>query len=151
MSLASVSNISYNKVETPQVNCNNIFIDNNGAITFVDDGEITIEEGISGFPYVQGIPSKLDNSTIYGIGKITSDTDLSEMTFSGNESIIQTCELWFTTDSTVYTITWPSNLIWIDTTDGSEPTWLPSLNYRIVIRKEIDNLVASISYCYNAV
>ena len=150
MNLVSKSEITYQKIESPQINSNNILIDNGGILTFDEkDGQIISSNGASGWPYTVGINSKLENGKIYDLSNITSDLDLSNLSFDGNETIIQTAEVWFTFGDTVYDITWPSNLIWIDTVDGTMPRLFSNQNYRISIRKEINHLVASISYSFS--
>lgn len=150
MSLSSKSNISFNKIESPQINSNNILIDKNGILTFSDDGEIKIRGGASGWPYEKKTPSLLENGKVYDMGDITADVDLSAMTFGENETLIQTCEVWFKTGDTIFNFSWPEGLFWIDYDDGSMPALLPNMKYRIAIRNEITNLVASISYAYSA-
>lgn len=149
MSLTYKTDISYNKIETPQIHSNNVFIDKSGILTFLEDGEANVSNVSSGWPYVQGIPTLLDNSKIYDVGLISGDTNLSGMYFDDSETIVQTCEIWFTTDSTIYNITWPKDMKWIDYDDGNMPTLIPNMKYRIAIRNEITNIVASISYYYS--
>ena len=129
---------------------NNILIDKNGILTFSDDGEIKIRGGASGWPYEKKTPSLLENGKVYDMGDITTDVDLSAMTFGENETLIQTCEIWFKPGDTIFNFSWPEGLFWIDYDDGSMPTLLPNMKYRIAIRNEITNLVASISYAYSA-
>ena len=150
MSLSSKSNISFNKIESPQINSNNILIDKNGMLTFSDDGEVKIRGGASGWPYKQKIPTLLENGKVYDMGEITSDMDLSSMTYGENTTLIQTCEIWFKTGTEIFNFIWPEGLFWIDYDDGIMPTLLPNMKYRIAIRNEITNLVASISYAYSA-
>ena len=150
MSLSSKSNISFNKIESPQINSNNILIDKNGILTFSDDGEIKIRGGASGWPYEKKTPSLLENGKVYDMGDITADVDLSAMTFGENTTLIQTCEIWFKTGTEIFNFTWPEGLFWIDYDNGTMPTLLPNMKYRIAIRNEITNLVASISYAYSA-
>lgn len=152
MSLTSKSNISYQKVESPQVNTNNILVDGMGILTFTDDIEGTIidteNNNATGYRYVEGTPSEFNNGICYDIGEITSTTDLSNVRFNSN-TLVQTCELWFTTPSTVPTgYQWPSDLYWIDSATGTAPTLIASKHYRIVFRREPNKVIASIAYLY---
>lgn len=126
----------------------NIIVDKNASITFVDEGEIQITKVASGYIYQTGIPSELDNGKVFDLGVIDSDKDLSSIAFCGDDTIIQTCEIWFHMGETVYSITWPSNTWWIDSATGVSPTWAANMRYRIAFRKEIDTIVASLSYSY---
>lgn len=128
----------------------NILLNKNCSIKFLDDGEVTITGGASGYPIINGIPTSISNSTIYNVGLISSDTDLSGMMFDGDETIVQSCEVWFITGDTIYNITWPTGTYWIDYDDGAMPTLHANTKYRIVLRKEIDDLIASISHSYPA-
>lgn len=128
----------------------NIYISKNSEITFLDDGEVTITSGASGYPIYNGIPFIVSNGAIYNIGTLESDTNLSAITFDGDETLVQSCEIWFTTGATIYNITWPENVYWIDYDNGSMPTLLPNMKYRIVLRREIDDIIASISHYYAA-
>lgn len=128
----------------------NILLNKNCSIKFLDDGEVTIAGGASGYPIINGIPTSISNSTIYNVGLISSDTDLSGMMFDGDETIVQSCEVWFITGDTIYNITWPTGTYWIDYDGGIMPTLHTNTKYRIVLRKEIDDLIASISHFYPA-
>lgn len=128
----------------------NILLNKNCSIKFLDDGEVTITGGASGYPIINGIPTSISNSIIYNVGLISADTDLSGMVFDGDETIVQSCEVWFTTGDTIYNITWPTGTYWIDYDGGAMPTLHTNTKYRIVLRKEIDDLIASISHSYPA-
>lgn len=144
------SNISYQKVQTPQVDANNVLVSDGGCITFQDGIEGTVIErsGASGYRYLQQVPTVLENGICYDIGTISNNTDLSNITFT-SVSLIQTCELWFATSETVPTThQWPSNTYWIDSATGAAPTLLANKNYRIVFRREPNKIIASIAYVY---
>lgn len=126
----------------------NIYISKGSQISFLDDGEVTITSGASGYPIYNGIPSIVSNGVIYNIGTLTDDVDLSDITFDGDETLVQSCEIWFTVGATAYDITWPDNAYWIDYEDGTIPSLFTNMKYRIVLRKEIDDIVASISHYY---
>lgn len=130
------------------VKSGNVYVNKNSSITFLDDGEVTINNGASGYLYERGIPEVLDNGRVYDLGVITQDTDLSGVIFNGDDTIIQTCEIWFTTADISYNITWPEGTIWIDYEDGSMPSLYSNMKYRISVRNEITDIVASISYTY---
>ena len=153
MSLSSKSNISYQKVEAPQVNANNMLVDGGGVLTFTDgiDGTILDFENpcASGYHYVEGMPISFNNGVCYDIGEITSTTDFSNVKFSANGLLVQTCEVWFKTPATVPSgYKWPTGTYWIDSATGAAPTLIASKNYRIVFRQEPNKIIASIAYLY---
>lgn len=137
---------SANTFEAP-IYTNNIIVDN-GAIEFADDGEVILSNGASGWPYTIFMPDKFENGKIYDLGLLTSDVDLSSVVFDGDDTIVQTAEIWFTLGDTIHNIIWPANVIWIDTIDGTMPPLTDNLNYRLSIRKEVKYIVASISYTF---
>ena len=94
------------------------------------------------------ICAKFENGKIYDLGLLTSDVDLSSVAFDGDDTIVQTAEIWFTLGDTIHNIIWPANVIWIDTIDGTMPPLAANLNYRLSIRKEVKYIVASISYTF---
>jgi hypothetical protein len=153
MSLTSKSNISYQKIESPQINTNNLLVDSNGALTFVDsvDGTVIDYENHSatGYQYVEGMPISFENGVCYDIGTISNTTNLSNVKFTAEGRLVQTCELWFKTPATVPTThKWPTNIYWIDSATGAAPTLIASKNYRLVFRQEPNKIIASIAYLY---
>lgn len=123
----------------------------NGIITFEDliDGTVIERSGASGYRYVEGIPASFNNGVCYDIGEISNTTNLSNVTFSAEGRLVQTCELWFTTPATVPTThQWPANIYWIDSANGAAPTLIASKNYRLVFRQEPNKIIASIAYMY---
>ena len=153
MSLTSKSNISYQKIESPQINTNNLLVDSNGALTFVDsvDGTVIDYENHSatGYQYVERMPISFENGVCYDIGEISDTTDLSNVKFTAEGRLVQTCELWFKTPATVPTThKWPTNIYWIDSATGAAPTLIASKNYRLVFRQEPNKIIASIAYLY---
>ena len=134
---------------TVKVNSGDVILNANGSISFDDDGLVTTPSGAKGYPYSEGIPTILRNGGIYNLGIITEPIDISGIYFDGDDTIIQTCEVWFEQGSTVNAITWMPDLFWIDTSNGNAPTWLANLRYRVAIRKEIDRLIGSVSYSYS--
>lgn len=129
------------------VSSGNVLVAKGGTVSFVDDGEVVDENGASGFPVLSGIPYALNNSTIYNIGEIIEDVDLSAIHFSGNDKMVQTCEIWFSIGDEVHDIYWPENMLWLDSTDGNAPAIVVRTEYRVAIRKEANgSMVASIAY-----
>lgn len=122
-----------------------------GVLTFEDlvDGTVVERSGASGYQYVQGIPVNFENGVCYDIGIISNTTNLSNIKFTGEGRLVQTCELWFTTPATPPTThQWPTNIYWIDSATGAAPTLIASKNYRIVFRQEPNKIIASIAYIY---
>jgi hypothetical protein len=93
-------------------------------------------------------PFVLDHNCVYDFGVISQDISLGESEFFGKGKLIQTCEVWFETGSTVPTVTWPVGTYWIESATGSAPTLSASTRYRIALRSEVDTIVASIAYTY---
>ena len=134
---------------TVKVNSGGVILNADGYVSFNDDGLVTTPSGAKGYPYSEGIPTVLSNGGVYNLGMITEPIDISGVYFDGDETIIQTCEVWFEQGSTVNAITWMPDLYWIDTANGKAPTWIAKLRYRVAIRKEIDRLIGSLSYSYS--
>lgn len=147
----SKSNITHQKIETPQIDANNVLISDGGYMTFVDgiEGTVTQKNGATGYRYVQENPVNFENGVCYDIGQISNATDLSNVKFTGEGRLVQTCELWFTTPATPPTThQWPTGIYWIDSATGAAPTLIASKNYRIVFRQEPNKIIASIAYLY---
>lgn len=122
-----------------------------GVLTFEDyvDGTVVERSGATGYQYVQGMPVKFENGVCYDIGQISNTTNLSNVKFSAEGRLVQTCELWFTTTATPPTThKWPNGIYWIDSSTGAAPTLIASKNYRIVFRQEPNKIIASIAYIY---
>jgi hypothetical protein len=122
-----------------------------GVLTFEDlvDGTVVERSGAGGYQYVQGMPVKFENGVCYDIGTISNSTNLSNIKFTGEGRLVQTCELWFTTPATAPTAhKWPTDIYWIDSATGAAPTLIASKNYRIVLRQEPNKIIASIAYIY---
>lgn len=135
---------------TVKVNSGGVVLSVDGYVSFNDDdGLVTTPSGAKGYPYSEGIPTVLSNGGVYNLGMITEPIDISGVYFDGDDTIIQTCEVWFEQGSTVNAITWMPDLYWIDTANGNAPTWIANLRYRVAIRKEIDRLIGSVSYSYS--
>lgn len=152
MSQIIKSTLSNQKIETPLIDTNNVLI-NGGVLTFSDDVDGTVIDSenpsASGYRYTTVFPVNFNNGVCYDIGELTDNTDLSELTFSAQGRLIQTCELWFTTPATAPTThKWPNNTYWIDSATGAAPTLLASKTYRVVFRQEPSKIIASIAYVY---
>ena len=122
-----------------------------GVITFEDliDGTVVERSGATGYQYVEGMPTSFENGVCYDIGEISNATNLSNVKFTAEGRLVQTCELWFKTPATVPTThKWPTNIYWIDSATGAAPTLIASKNYRLVFRQEPNKIIASIAYLY---
>ena len=122
-----------------------------GVITFEDliDGTVVERSGATGYQYVEGMPTSFENGVCYDIGEISNTTNLSNVKFTAEGRLVQTCELWFKTPATVPTThKWPTNIYWIDSATGAAPTLIASKNYRLVFRQEPNKIIASIAYLY---
>ena len=122
-----------------------------GVIAFEDlvDGTVVERSGASGYQYVEGTPTSFENGICYDIGEISNTTDLSNVKFTAEGRLVQTCELWFKTPATVPTgYAWPANTYWIDSATGAAPALIASKNYRLVFRREPNKIIASIAYLY---
>ena len=123
----------------------------NGTLTFEDliDGTIVERSGASGYQYIEGMPTSFENGVCYDIGEISNTTNLSNVKFTAEGRLVQTCELWFTTPATPPTShQWPIGIYWIDSATGAAPTLIASKNYRLVFRQEPNKIIASIAYLY---
>lgn len=132
------------------VESGNIIVNKEGVLTFSDpDGTVISSNGVSGYQYIELAPTSFTNGAIYELGLVEGSLDLSAIQFDGIEDkIVQTCEVWFRTGSTLPTITWPTGTYWIDAKNGVAPTLIANMTYRIVFRNEIIRTVASVGYCY---
>ena len=153
MSLTTKSNITYQKIESPQINTNNVLVDGSGILSFTDgiDGTIIDFENkqATGYQYVEGMPTSFENGVCYDIGEISDTTNLTNVKFTGEGRLVQTCELWFKTPTTVPAgYAWPANTYWIDSATGAAPALIASKNYRLVFRQEPNKIIASIAYLY---
>lgn len=131
----------------------NVIVHKGGNITFLDDGEIEVSPNASGSLLTDYSDKEiwsniLDHNQVYNFGVISDTKDLSSMEFLASGYLIQTCEIWFETGTTVPTIIWPNGTYWIESPTGAAPTLNASTRYRIALRSEIDTIVASVSYSY---
>ena len=132
------------------VESGNIIVNKEGVLTFSDpDGAVISSNGVSGYQYIELVPTSFTNGAIYELGLVEGSLNLSAIQFDGIEDkLVQTCEVWFKTGSTLPTITWPTGTYWIDKANGVAPTLIANMTYRIVFRNEIIRTVASVGYCY---
>ena len=132
------------------VESGNIIVNKEGVLTFSDpDGTVISSNGVSGYQYIELVPTSFTNGAIYELGLVEGSLNLSAIQFDGIEDkLVQTCEVWFRTGSTLPTITWPTGTYWIDKANGVAPTLIANMTYRIVFRNEIIRTVASVGYCY---
>ena len=94
--------------------------------------------------YISGSVCMLRAGQVLDLGELTIDTDLSTLNFaeSGN---VQTAELWFSTGSTVPTITWPTESIWY----APSPVHGTNMAYRFALRREPNGkLIINSAYEY---
>ena len=98
-------------------------------------------------PYHSGtMPSTLQAGHIYDLGQLTENTDFSALKLNETANC-QTIELWFSTGSSVPTITWPANGVWVN---SEEPLLSLSTAYRFVLRREPNgNLIINLAYEYS--
>ena len=105
-----------------------------GSNTFTSDTEV------SGFPgqlYFFDTPSEMMCDVVYDLGVLKENKDLSGIRFADISTHVQTCEIWFETGDTTYTVTWPSASIWPDEIGGIAPTGLSANTaYRYAVRRE---------------
>ena len=99
--------------------------------------------------YTDGeLPDMLIPGYAHDLGELTANTDLSQISFPDLDRAM-TCEIWFSTGSTPYTLTLPQG-IYI----GASKSYLdaPRANSytRVALRKEgTGNLIISIAYEYS--
>lgn len=98
-------------------------------------------------PYIVGVlPATLQSNCVYDLGELGAEVDFSVLHF--NESPhVQTAELWFSIGTMVPSVTWPTELIWLN--DG-EPTFMSMMAYRFVLRRESNGkLIINLAYEYS--
>lgn len=101
----------------------------------------------AGQPCIVGsLPDVLQSNCVYDLGELGADIDFSVLHF--NESPhVQTAELWFSIGTMVPSVTWPTELIWLN--DG-EPTFMTMMAYRFVLRRESNGkLIINLAYEYS--
>lgn len=127
-----------------KLDIDNEFTGNN---TFTSDVEVS---GFPGQPYFFDTPSEMLCDVVYDLGLLTENKDLSGIHFANISTHVQTCEIWFKTSETVYTVTWPSDSIWPDEIGGIAPTALQSNTaYRYAVRREVNGtFVIAKAYSY---
>ena len=94
--------------------------------------------------YTSGSARLLRADHILDLGTISTDTDLTALSFAESANV-QTAELWFTTADTAPVITWPPDAAWLD----AEPEIAPSAAYRFALRREPNGkLIVNLAYEY---
>lgn len=94
-------------------------------------------------------PATPDNLTfepghILDLGTLTTDTDLSDLSFAESTNV-QTAELWFTTGDPAPVITWPADLAWAT----PQPAISGATAYRFALRREPSGkLIINLAYEY---
>lgn len=84
------------------------------------------------------VPSEMVSGRVYDLGVLTSNQDLSAITFKAASGYVQTCEIWMETGATGYSVTWPTASVWPDEPDGVSPSIVLPENtrYRFAVRNE---------------
>ena len=96
-------------------------------------------------PYMLEVPTQLRANTVHDLGLLTADMDLSSLVFEEATNEVLTAELWFTTGSTVHTVTFPSEAIWVDL----KPVLANDTAYRFAMRREPNGkLIINLAYEY---
>lgn len=120
-----------------KLDADNIFTGNQtitGELTVTEDSE---SSGFPGQPYFFDTPSEMLCDVVYDLGILTENKDLSNVKFADISTHVQTCEIWFETSETVYTVTWPATSIWPDEIGGIAPAGLMiNTAYRYAVRRE---------------
>lgn len=106
-------------------------------------GDVT-SSGLAGQIYTVDTPSTLMCDVVYDLGVLNEDKDLSGISFPVNPTRIQTCEIWLETGDIGYSITWPSDAIYIALEKDAVFTGslTPNKRYRYAIRAEGDGTLA---------
>lgn len=98
------------------------------------------------------IPGVMVSGHVYDMGVLSSNQDLSGISFASAPGYVQTCEIWMQTGTTGYSITWPSASKWPDEYLGDPPavTLATKTRYRFAVRSEGDGtMVITKAYEYS--
>lgn len=98
------------------------------------------------------IPGVMVSGHVYDMGELSSNQDLSGISFATADGYVQTCEIWMETGTTGYSITWPTASKWPDEYLGEPPTvtLAPNTRYRFAVRSEGDGtMVITKAYEYS--
>ena len=110
------------------------------------------EKGESGQlqPYATVLPDVLRGNAVYNLGELTGAVDLAGLAFAEDDSVVQTCELWFSTGETAPEVSWPESAIWPDEGGQTAPAVLGAgMAYRFALRREPGgNLIITRAYEY---
>lgn len=150
--MSQYANLNTENTFTKAVTINDtLTISGNHLIT----GELTVTEdsessGFPGQPYFFDTPSEMLCDAVYDLGILKENKDLSGIQFANISTHVQTCEIWFETGETTYTVTWPAASIWPDEIGGIAPAGLMSNTaYRYAVRREPNgSFVIAKAYSY---
>ena len=110
------------------------------------------EKGESGQlqPYATVLPEVLRGNAVYNLGELTAAVDLAGLAFMADDSVVQTCELWFSTGEAAPEVSWPESAIWPDEEGQTAPAVLGAgMAYRFALRREPGgNLIITRAYEY---
>ena len=103
-------------------------------------------------PYATALPEVLRGNAVYDLGELTGAVDLSAMAFAEDNTVVQTCELWFITGiDSVPEVSWPMAAIWPDEVGQTAPVGLNTgTAYRFALRREPGgNFIITRAYEYS--
>lgn len=100
--------------------------------------------------YETGLPDVLSGNVVYDLGALTAAVDLAGLAFAEDDSVVQTCELWFSTGEAAHEVSWPEAAIWPDEEGQTAPAVLGAgMAYRFALRREPGgNLIITRAYEY---
>ena len=84
------------------------------------------------------IPGVMVSGHVYDMGVLSSNQDLSGISFADAPGYVQTCVIWMESGSTGYSITWPATSKWPDEYLGAPPAvpLVSNKRYRFAVRSE---------------
>ena len=87
---------------------------------------------------------------VYDLGELPPAVDFSALSFTADDSVVQTCELWFSTGEKAPQVSWPDGAIWPDEEGQTAPADLQTgTAYRFALRREPGgNLIITRAYEY---
>ena len=123
----------------------------NAALHVSAEERVAWTEGVPQ-PYAPALPEVLRSHAVYDLGELTGAVDLTGLTFEADDTVVQTCELWFITGiDSVPEVSWPMAAIWPDEVGQTAPTGLNTgTAYRFALRREPGGtLIISRAYEYS--
>ena len=101
--------------------------------------------------YEMGWLDVLSGNVVYDLGEVAPFMDFSTLSFAADDSVVQTCELWFSTGEKGPQVIWPPPAIWPDEEGQTAPAVLSAgMAYRFAIRREPGgNLIITRAYEYS--